>query len=85
MWGGCRCKLHGCSQQMVAGRALQLTLQAFDAHGNALTQGGDLVHVGLQGPANTGVTAANVEDLGNGTYSIQFVPDCGGRWVLVPK
>lgn len=70
---------------MVAGQPLQLTLQLYDVYGNALAQDGDRVDVEVQGPANTGVTAANVEDLSNGTYSVQLVPDCAGRWVLRPR
>ena len=70
---------------MVAGQPLKLTLQVCDACGNGLTQGGDVVHVDLEGPPNNNVTAAVVEDLSNGTYSIQLVPDCSGRWTLVPR
>ena len=81
----CRCKLLGCSQQMVAAHPLKLTLQICDAYGNALTQGGHVVHVDLEGPPNSDVTAAAIEDLSNGTYGVQFAPDCAGKWTLMPR
>ena len=70
---------------MVAAQSLKLTLQICDAYGNALTQGGDVVHVELKGPPNSDITAAAIEDLSNGTYSVQFVPDCWGKWTLMPR
>ena len=81
----CRCKLLGCSQQVVAAQLLKLTLQTCDAYGNALTQGSDVVRVDLTGPPNSDITAATIGDLGNGTYSVQFAPDCSGRWTLMPR
>ena len=56
-----------------------------DAFDNLLPQGGDIVELSLQGPAGSNVSAACVEDLGNGVYSMQFVPDCPGAWTLVPR
>lgn len=70
---------------MVAAQPLKLTLQLYDAYGNALTHGGDVVHVDLEGPPNSDVTAATVEDLSSGTYSVQFAPDCWGSWTLMPR
>lgn len=70
---------------MVAAQPLKLTLQICDAYGNALTQGGDAVHVALEGPPNSRVTAATIEDLSNGTYSVKFAPDCAGTWTLMPR
>lgn len=70
---------------MVAGQPLRLTLQSCDTYGNALTQGGDAVHVDLEGPQGSDVTAAAIQDLDNGTYSVQLVPDCSGRWKLMPR
>ena len=70
---------------MVAAQPLKLTLQTYDVYGNALSQGGDVVHVDLAGPPNSDVSAATVEDLSNGSYSVQFAPDCSGRWTLMPR
>ena len=70
---------------MVAGHPLTLTLHVHDEFGNARIQGGDRVQVDLEGPASTVVTAATVEDFGNGVYNIQFVPDLAGQWRVVPR
>ena len=70
---------------MVVGHRLTLTLHVHDDFGNAHTHGGDAVHVDLEGPAGTHVSAATVEDLCNGVYSIQYVPDLAGQWKVVPR
>lgn len=81
----CRSELLGCSQQMVVKQPLILTLHMHDIFGNALTHGGPLVTMDMGAPQGSNVTSAIVEDLDNGMYSLYFVPDCSGRWMLNPR
>ena len=70
---------------MTVDQPVTLTLNTADAYGNACTQGGDQVLMGLQGPSGTDITAAAVEDLSNGSYSITFSPDLAGKWTVKPR
>lgn len=75
----------GAEQPMTVGQAVMLTLHTADAYSNACLQGGDQVHVHLDGPAGSALTAATVEDFGNGAYGISFSPDAAGRWTIMPR
>jgi uncharacterized protein (DUF2141 family) len=60
-------------------RSNPFTIHAIDADGNAVPHGGDPFVVGISGPSSS---PANIKDNGDGTYSVDYVVDTAGDYVI---
>ena len=70
------------SSTVASGNSDTLTLTAYDASGNAITEGGSTVVFSLSGGTSNGIMSATT-DLGNGTYQAVFTGSVGGTAATV--
>jgi filamin len=55
------------------------TIHAVDADGNPVPHGGDPFVVGISGPSSS---PADIQDNGDGTYSVDYIVDTPGNYVI---
>ena len=62
-----------------AGKPVQFSIVARDYFGNQQDRGGNIFHVQVQGGSRP---VPNIADLGDGSYSVSFLPGWGGTYIV---